>query len=176
MKRKGLVIFLAMVCFFGLLTCATLASTSNSPSSSGKRGVGIVISGKARQGKAEQMHLYDKMVAVIIGIDRYQDLPRSARLTGAVRDAKGMTRVLREHYAFSKIIELYNEQATREQIIKVLQGDLSNLGMDDGVLIYFAGHGITLPTAQGKDLGFLVPYDGSLDHDRMYKNISMQQV
>ena len=59
--------------------------------------------------------------------------------------------------------------------MKLLQGDLSRTGPEDAVLIYFAGHGITRSTAQG-ELGYLVPFDGSLRMDEMYKNISMQQV
>ena len=48
-------------------------------------------------------------------------------------------------------------------------------GPEDAVLIYFAGHGITRSTTQG-DLGYLIPHDGSLKMDEMYKNISMQQI
>lgn len=131
------------------------------------------ISGEKRG--AETVELYDRMTAVIIGIDRYRDLADDKQLKYAVHDAKGVAEVLREHYPFHRIITLYNEEATRDRIMKVLQGDLSQTGVEDAVLIYFAGHGITRPTAQG-DLGYLIAHDGSLKPDEMYKNISMQQL
>jgi len=84
--------------------------------------------------------------------------------------------VLREHYAFDTITTLYNEKATRANIMQVLQDQLMRTGPDDGVLVYYAGHGITrsIKAGAGDDLGYLVPYDGSFDE--MYKNISMQQL
>jgi len=118
---------------------------------------------------------YDRMTAVVIGIDRYRNLSVDKQLKYAVRDAKGIEAVLRKHFHYKRIISLYNEKATKDQIIKVIQGDLSQSGPNDGVLIYFAGHGITFPTDQG-ELGYLVPYDGSLKAEETYKNISMQQI
>ena len=148
---------------------------SSAHATSEYRGVGV-FEKDSGSGKAGRIHLYDKMTAVIIGIDRYQNLGASKQLSLAVKDAKGVEKVLRDNYTFDRIITLYNEQATRENIIKTLQGDLSSLGVDDGVLIYFSGHGVTYPTLQQKDLGFLVPYDGSLEQNEMYKNISMLQL
>ena len=139
------------------------------------RTVGVVFQPRTEKRPAKRVHLYERMTAVIIGIDNYKDLPASKYLHYAVRDAKGVARVLKERYPFDKVITLYNEEATRDRIMKVLQGDLSRTGPDDAVLIYFAGHGITRSTPQG-ELGYLVPYDGSLRMDEMYKNISMQQI
>ena len=126
-------------------------------------------------GKSTSFTLYDKITAVIIGVDRYQTLPAKNYLKYAVSDAKGVEEVLRERYPISKIITLYNEQATRDNIMKVLQGDLSGVGPDDAVLVYYAGHGITRTTQQ-KKLGYFIPYDGSLEMTEMHKNISMQQI
>ena len=141
------------------------------------RAIAVVFqkAGLDPRGIAESVALYSRMIAVVIGIDRYPNLRADDQLKFAVHDAKGMEKVLRNHYPFDRIIRLYNEEATKERIMKVLQGDLSQVGSDDAVLIYFAGHGITLPTAQG-DLGYLVPYDGSLKREEIYKNISMQQI
>ena len=100
----------------------------------------------------------------------------SARLTYAVKDAEGFGKVLRDTFRFNNIITLFNEQATREKILQTLYG-FRSLTSDAGVVVYFAGHGITIPGTFGaKDLGYLVPYDGSLESSEMYKNISMQQV
>ncbi len=104
------------------------------------RGVRITVK---EQGSAKTLALYDKITAVIIGIDRYQNLKAENQLKFAVRDAKGVEQVLRDRYPVSKIITLYDEQATRDNIMKVLQGDLATAGSDEAIFIYFAGHGIT---------------------------------
>jgi uncharacterized caspase-like protein len=136
------------------------------------RGVRITV---REGGSAKTLALYDRITAVIIGIDRYQNLKSEHQLKFAVRDAKGVEQVLRDRYPVSNIITLYNEQATRDNIMKVLQGDLATAGSDEAIFIYFAGHGITR-SPQQKKLGYLIPNDGSLEINEMHKNISMQQI
>jgi hypothetical protein len=142
---------------------------------SSRRGIGIsstVPNGTAFHISGQQ--IYDQMTAVIIGIDRYQNLGRDDQLNYAVHDARGVAALLKDKYSF-KTITLYNENATRAKIMKILQGDLTETGENDAVLIYFAGHGITRKTAQGM-LGYLLPSDGSVKRNEMHKNISMQQI
>ncbi|MBI4776038.1 MAG: caspase family protein [Deltaproteobacteria bacterium] len=140
------------------------------------RGIEVVLEDGSGIGSAvESIPLYDRMIGVIIGVDVYRDLGNEYRLKYAVKDAKGVAQSLRKLYLFQEIIELYNEQATRGNILKTLQGHLSTTGLNDAVFVYFACHGITRSTFQG-DLGYLIPYDGSVKMDEMYKNISMQQI
>ncbi|MBF0226965.1 MAG: caspase family protein [Desulfobacterales bacterium] len=121
---------------------------------------GILVTAKSAKGSAQTVHLYDYTVALIIGIDRYINLDSRAQLEYAVKDAKGVESTLRENYQFSDIITLYNQDATREKIMAALFG-LRSLSPDAGVVVSFAGHGLTLSGAlSGKDLGFLIPYDG----------------
>ena len=142
--------------------------------SAGTRGISVVA--KTTKGQSQKIQLYDYTAALIIGIDRYENLGASEQLTYAVKDAKGVEKVLRDGFQFDEIITLYNEQATGDKIMQALYG-FRSLTPDGGVFVYFAGHGITIPgTLSGKDLGYLVPYDGSLNASAMYKNISMQQV
>ena len=137
---------------------------------------GITVFAKATGGKSQSIQLYDYTVALVIGIDQYENLGASEMLSYAVKDAKGVEKVLRNSFKFDEIITLYNEQATRNTIMKTLYG-FRSLSPNAGVLIYFACHGVTIPnTVDGKDLGYLVPYDGSLNSSDMYKNISMQQI
>ena len=118
------------------------------------------------------------MIAVVIGIDVYKDLPPKDYLSYAVKDAKGVEKVLRKDYQFDKIITLYNKEATRDNIMKVLQGELAITDPQDAVFVYFAGHGVTRPiqTGEGGELGYLIPYNGSLERFEMHRNISMQQI
>ena len=115
---------------------------------------------------------YGKTWAVIIGIDDYPGLSYNLQLQQAVKDAKGIEKALRDQFRFDKIITLFNEDATKVGILKVLQGNLSEAGENDGVFVFFAGHGSTITTVDG-DLGYLLPYDGSFKGTENYKNISM---
>jgi len=145
---------------------------SPKPLSHSTRGISVVA--KTTKGQSQKIQLYDYTAALIVGIDRYENLGASEQLTYAVKDAKGVEKVLRDGFQFDEIITLYNEQATRDKIMQALYG-FRSLSPDGGVFVYFAGHGITIPgTLSGKDLGYLVPYDGSLNASAMYKNISMQ--
>ena len=142
--------------------------------SAGTRGISVVA--KTTKGQSQKIQLYDYTAALIIGIDRYENLGISEQLTYAVKDAKGVEKVLSDGFQFDEIVTLYNEQATRDKIMQVLYG-FRSLTSEGGIFVYFAGHGITLPGTLSKtDLGYLVPYDGTLNAAEMYKNISMQQM
>src|SRR3989338_949834 len=132
-----------------LILCLTVGSVSSAAET---RGVRLTV--KDGGGASNTLSLYDRLTVVVIGIDIYQNLESKYQLKFAVKDARGVEEVLRERYPVSSIISLYNEQANRDSIMKVLQGELSTVGTDDAVIIYYAGHGITRPTQQGK-LGYL---------------------
>lgn len=116
--------------------------------------------------------LYRRTWAVIIGIDEYPNLGPAYQLRYAVRDAQGVEQLLRQDFQFDRIFTLFNAQATRDNIMKVLRGELSQTDHEDAVFVFYAGHAITEETAYGP-LGYLVPYDGSFRPEEMYKNLSM---
>jgi len=76
----------------------------------------------------------------IIGIDTYIKWPQ---LKTAVNDAKAVKEVLLSRYHFEKehLIELYDEDATRKNIISKLRYLANNIREDDSLVIYYAGHG-----------------------------------
>jgi formylglycine-generating enzyme required for sulfatase activity len=76
----------------------------------------------------------------VIGIDTYIHWPP---LNTAVSDAKSLKDVLISHYYFDKnhLIELYDEQATRKNILGKLRFLAKNVNQDDSVVIFYAGHG-----------------------------------
>ena len=160
--------------FFALFFLISLTLIVPSLLYAGTRGISVVA--KTTKGQSQKVQLYDYTAALIIGIDRYENLSASEQLAYAVKDAKGMEKVLRERFEFDEIITLYGEQATRTKIMSALYG-FRSLTPDGGVFVYFAGHGITIPGAfDGRNLGYLVPSDGTLDSAEIYKNISMQQI
>ena len=76
----------------------------------------------------------------VIGIDTYINWPR---LNTAVNDAQCIKDVLLSRYYFDKdhVIELYDEQATRKNIINKLRYLAGNVGSDDSLVVFYAGHG-----------------------------------
>ena len=123
----------------------------------------------------QELPLYNKCYAVLIAIDRYKNLNYNLQLKNAVSDAKGVQQLLAEKFSFEKFYQLYNDDASKDNILKVLQGDLSSATSEDAVLVFFAGHGYTQEGMSG-DVGFIIPYDGSLEENEMYKNISMVEL
>jgi hypothetical protein len=71
-----------------------------------------VVAKDSSSGRQGEVRLYNKSYAVIIGIDRYANLPAGRQLQNAVKDAKGVEDVLRKNYQFDKITTLHNDQAT----------------------------------------------------------------
>lgn len=76
----------------------------------------------------------------VIGIDTYIEWPR---LKTAVNDAKSVKNVLLSHYHFNSdhLIELYDEDATRANILYKLRWLAQNIVEDDSLFIFYAGHG-----------------------------------
>ena len=75
-----------------------------------------------------------------IGIDSYLSWPR---LKTATNDAKALKKVLLERYHVdqSRVIELYDENATRKNILGTLRDLTRKVKPEDSLLIYYAGHG-----------------------------------
>ena len=103
--------------------------------------------------------------ALLIGIDDYSgNIPD---LTTSVNDAKSVGRILVEKYGFSKdkLIELYNENATRKNILKTFRELSITLNDEDALVIYFAGHGIEDPAT---NFGYWLPSDSRLNEYDSY--------
>jgi len=76
-----------------------------------------------------------KYHALIIGNNNYEYLPQ---LQTAINDAKEIDRLLREQYGFTTTVLL---DAGRSQIMNGFNEVREQLGPDDSLLIYYAGHG-----------------------------------
>jgi uncharacterized caspase-like protein len=106
--------------------------------------------------------------ALVIGVDKYPNLPSQFQLNYAVADADAVADMLNRKYGFEKanITVLKNEQATKAKIIEVLNSYANTKIVDreDCVFVYFSGHGQTVPLPRGAgEMGFLVPYDAKID-------------
>lgn len=77
--------------------------------------------------------------ALIIGIDKYSG--SWTPLKNAVNDAKTIETTLKSKYKFHQFKTLYNEQATRANIITAMEWLVANVKPEDNVFIYYSGHG-----------------------------------
>ncbi len=137
------------------------------------RGLTVVAKDQITNQSGE-VKLYNKSYAVIIGIDQYQNLPPGRQLSYAVKDAEGIAATLKKHFRFDRITTLYNQEATKERIMKLLTSELPrNMGSEDAVFLFWAGHGNQDSSADG-EIGYLIPFDGSADE--IYKNITMTEI
>ena len=109
--------------------------------------------------------IYDNSYALIIGIDKYQNVQP---LNYAVKDAESIQDILVNTFDFPKdnVISLFNEDATYQNIRKQFSEITKSSEENDRVLIFFAGHGETLDLPEGGEQGYLLPYDG--DRDDLY--------
>ncbi len=110
------------------------------------KGLGVAYSSSDLQ--------FGNYYALIIGIDNYTG--QWASLKNAVSDAKAINLILRGKYKFDYIKELYNEQATRQNIIRELEWLVENVKPTDNLLIYYSGHG---EFNQALNKGYWVPVD-----------------
>lgn len=96
--------------------------------------------------------------AFIIGIDAYEKLPS---LQTAVADAEQLATVLSTQQHFHVHPPLLN--ATGADIRTLLEKTLATeVGKDDRVFFYFAGHGIAAEGSDGQE-GYIVPADADSD-------------
>jgi hypothetical protein len=100
--------------------------------------------------------LKGKSYALIIGIDKYKG--KWNPLQNAVHDARAVEDLLRNRFIFDKIVTLFDQEATRENIIKTIESFQTTLDEQDRLLIYYSGHG-TLQTQYNR--GYWVPADAT---------------
>jgi formylglycine-generating enzyme required for sulfatase activity len=98
-----------------------------------------------------------KQYALFIAIDAYRHW---RPLKKPVADAREIRDILRQDYYIDEVIELYNQEATKANIIKTFLDLQSKLGVHDSLFIYYAGHGYL---DEGSNAGFWIPVDGGTD-------------
>ena len=102
-----------------------------------------------------------RSVIAVIGIDRYHRWPG---LTNAMRDATGAL-ALFQRLGFEQVAEpLLDDHATGKAIQSLVTDDLMTLGVDDSLVLFYAGHGGTRKHHLGDKVvktGYLIPVDAS---------------
>ncbi len=94
---------------------------------------------------------------VIIAIDRYS---RWMPLHNPVKDAKEIRDILISRYCIDELRELYDEQATKANIIRLLAELQEEVKPDDSLLVLYSGHG---HLDRASDTGFWIPVNAGTD-------------
>ncbi|BBM86236.1 caspase family protein [Candidatus Uabimicrobium amorphum] len=83
-----------------------------------------------------------KTKALLIGINKYENLPKKYWLDGCENDVSIVKNMLKTHFSVDNITTLINEEATRETILKELD-KLSQYAKKPStqIIIFFSGHG-----------------------------------
>lgn len=102
-------------------------------------------------------------ILLLIAIDKY-DGTTHRPLSNAVSDTHRFKSIMEERYGYTVYKELYNEDATRAQIVDAIDSLCYEAPKDSDIIIYFAGHGGQHPFAS---TGFWAPIDCKKPSDRI---------
>lgn len=103
---------------------------------------------------------FDRSVALVLGVNTYaHGLPS---LQTPVSDAEAVGALLAEDHHFTQVL-LRNGEVTRDRLRALLDSKLREplgrpLGERDRLLLYFAGHGLSVPSQHGPE-GYLLLAD-----------------
>lgn len=115
---------------------------------------------------------YENSHALVIGINAYQHEGFSP-LGKARTDAEAVAGVLSGNPYHFQVTLLVDEDATRQRILSELHA-LRNKGLNDRILIYFAGHGYNILDANAHPTGYLAAIDTEPNRD--YTAIAISEV
>jgi TPR repeat protein len=105
---------------------------------------------------------FKRVVVIAIGINQYENLRGTTDLRFAEADAAEFADVCEKLYGY-EVVRLPREKATKREIELVLKKYGRELGDEDALVAFFAGHGQVVPLPNGDEAGFLLPYDADLD-------------
>ena len=126
-------------------------------------------SGRAQIGMPEG--LYYKSWGIVIGIENYLIAPKNP---GALKDGKAVAEALRK-LGFEDVVELYDKDASFRRLEQTLNDFLPRkVGRQDRLVIYFSGHAGVSQDSRGKEMGYLVPWDGQLNN--VSKAVTFEQL
>ena len=114
--------------------------------------------------------------ALIIGVNKYPNMDKDKQLEAARKDAEAVAKLLVARYGFSKekMVELYDEAASRKGILRAFNNLKRRLTEKDSLFIYYAGHG-EYEESRDKEkqkrvdgMGYWIPSDAEVDDPSSY--------
>ena len=109
-----------------------------------------------------QPYPFKRVVVVAIGINQYPKLRGTTDLRYAEADAAEFADVCESLYGF-EVVRLIGERASKREIELTLKRFARELGEEDALIAFFAGHGQVIPLSTGEEVGYLLPADADLD-------------
>ncbi len=127
------------------------------------------LSASPQLGKPEG--LYYKSWAIVIGVENYLLVPK---IPGVIEEAKTVAQAFRQ-LGFDEVVELYDKDASARRLQQTLSDFLPRkVGRYDRLVIYFAGHAGVTQDLDGKELGYLVPWDAQ--RENVTKSVTFEQL
>ena len=127
------------------------------------------LSASPQLGKPEE--LYYKSWAIVIGVENYLLAPK---IPGVIEEAKTVAQAFRQ-LGFDEVVELYDKDASARRLQQTLSDFLPRkVGRYDRLVIYFAGHAGVMQDLDGKELGYLVPWDAQ--RENVTKSVTFEQL
>jgi len=132
-----------------LILCVLLSGTDNSSAAS--RGLNVV---SIKDSAGKQVGLYRESHALVIGVSEYDHWPL---LPGVMKDIEIVKQTF-ESLGFN--VEVV-KNPVRTDMVSAIESFINRYGhgVDNRLIIYFAGHGHTLKLAYGGEMGYIVPKD-----------------
>ncbi len=122
----------------------------------------------------------DQDIAIVIGIEKYQNIPKSDYSAGDAKLVKSYFKAL--GFAERNIEFITDERATKSSIEKSIEAWLPNrVKKDSKVIVYYSGHGAPEPKTGD---AYIVPFDGDPNYlevtgyplKRLYDKLGKLQV
>jgi tetratricopeptide (TPR) repeat protein len=127
------------------------------------------LSASPQLGKPEG--LYYKSWAIVIGVENYLLAPK---IPGAIEDAQRVAQAFRQ-LGFDEVVELYDKDVSARRLQQTLSDFLPRkVGRYDRLVIYFVGHAGVTQDLDGKELGYLVPWDAQ--RENVTKSVTFEQL
>src|SRR6185295_6062457 len=127
------------------------------------------LSASAQLGKPEG--LYYKSWGIVIGVENYLLAPK---IPGAIEDAKVVAQTFRS-MGFDEVVELYDKDASARRLQQTRSDFLPRkVGRYDRLVLYFSGHAGVTQDLDGKELGYLVPWDAQIGN--VSKSMTFEQL
>lgn len=106
---------------------------------------------------------YAKVWIISVGISNYKNSAYNLQYADA--DAKAMAQTFASIYSVpqSQMRVVVNAEATATGIKSAFSSIRQYVGPQDGVIVYFSGHGMDYPLPSGGKMGYLVPFEGNMD-------------
>ena len=168
MKMKAKLLSLTLVAFASALALPPAPSSARQTDARG-----LVV---ARAEDGREVRLYERSYALVVGVSNYTG--GWPKLPGVKEDIEEVARALERHgFLVTKV-----ENPDSAQLDKSFKAfiDAYGLGIENRLLIYFAGHGHTVKQSYGDEMGYIVPADAPLPardpSGFMSKAMDMQQM